>query len=593
MNTESSSTFNIALEPLVDAIFIEPGYSPTLAGLFDSDRISVPQSTATARHYIHLRPDDTINFSEDGLKISVMTEIPDSTSSPQPSSDTNINVADRHQGEIQVISSNVNPVYGEGDNATDTSDDDLDQTVTSHAAKLPPGEVTPTVRRTEQTVMETPQATTLTNLPPYKENTLYSTAQEAPTSDTVPLNQADGDSPAPSQTMELGTSNESPSSLDPAATSEPLQIPEVARAAASHSMGSHSSKRKITTVEEDEDGEEEIDEDTRAPIKKQKLFEPKVVREQRDYDEEMPDALPDGANTDAQATPSIDGISIEKSEERSDAEDAGAQEDIKPASKGKKGRPAKSTRRKTKSTSPIEPFNSSPTVVVAAQRSTKKRVPTSMSPPSSTTSSVLTGKVPNILLSNDSPCRKGTTAAFLKQQGATIIDDVKTRRAHFVCVLNGDRLTTTAKVLRSLALGKSVVTEDWITQSKQAGKFLDPDDFVHDDLKENIHVDRRAIFQNTNLFFTQTLAKGYGKGWKDIQELAKEAGASHVDEGSSGDFGTFKEGRMDVICFGQAKNDPDVLRLKKSHGVKVYHKNLLTESIRKGELDLDMEEHVL
>ena len=50
---------------------------------------------------------------------------------------------------------------------------------------------------------------------------------------------------------------------------------------------------------------------------------------------------------------------------------------------------------------------------------------------------------------------------------------------------------------------------------------------------------------------------------------------------------------MDVICFGQAKNDPDVLRLKKSHGVKVYHKNLLTESIRKGELDLDMEEHVL
>jgi hypothetical protein len=388
-----------------------------------------------------------------------------------------------------------------------------------------------------------------------------------------------------SQTMERGTSNESPGSSDPAATSEPLDASGVAFMAASGSTGSSSAKRKAPEIAEDKDEEED---NTPRSSKK-----PKVMEEQYNDYEEMPDAIRGGASKDSQESPSIDGMSIEKSAEQSDAEDAVPRKGVKPASKSKKGRSAKSPRRKTKSASPTEPFNSSPAVVVAAQRPTKKRVPTSMSPPSSATSSLLTGKVPNILLSNDSPCRKGGTATFLKKQGATIIDDVKARRAHFVCVLNGDKLTTTAKVLRSLALGKLVVIEDWIIESKKAGKFLDPDDFVHEDLKEAIHIDRRTIFQNTNLFFTQTLAKGYARGWKDIQELAKEAGASHVEEGSSGDFGTFKEGRMDVICFGQAKNDPDVLRLKKSHGVKVYHKNLLTESIRKGELDLDMEEHVL
>ena len=509
-----------------------------------------------------------------------MAEIPDS--SLQPSSDANI--------DVQVKSSNV-----DDDDANDTSDDDLDQSVTIHAAKpLVERDATP-ARSEEHAVMETPQTTTLTNLPrPNEESAPYSTAQEAPTSETVLLNEVGMGSPTEqvqnnrtardetltgsplvdsikptndidtpdvspkplktygrqhgrrvalrltsellvedtnltgpeqnsSQTVQRAPSNEASGSPDPAATSEPLEPSGIAYMAASGSIGSRSAKRKVTEIEDDEE-----DEDS-SPNSSKK---PKVMEEQYDDDEEMSDAVRDGASKDGKESPSIDGISIERSEPQSDAEDA-VQEDVKPASKAKKGRPANSTRRKTKGTSSTEPLNSSPAVVVAVQRSSKKRAPTSMSPPSSATSSVLTGKVPSILLSNESPCRKGATATFLKKQGATIIDDVKTRRSHFVCVLNGDKLTTTAKVLRSLALGKLVVTEDWVMESKKAGKFLDPDDFVHDELKETIYSDRRAIFQNTNLFFTQTLASGYEKGWKDIQELAKEAGASHVEQGKN------------------------------------------------------------
>lgn len=54
---------------------------------------------------------------------------------------------------------------------------------------------------------------------------------------------------------------------------------------------------------------------------------------------------------------------------------------------------------------------------------------------------------------------------------------------------------------------------------------------------------------------------------------------------------------MAVICFGQKGQgqgaDVDVQRLKKIPKVKVYHKNLLTQSILKGELDTDGEEHVI
>jgi hypothetical protein len=362
-------------------------------------------------------------------------------------------------------------------------------------------------------------------------------------------------------------------SPDPAATSEPYEARDVAFTAASGSMAAvgtdsgslpTSTKRKVSE-------EEEEWQDMSVSSKKRKIVTPKVVEEQYESDE-------------------IDETTLKQEEE----DDEDAERDVMAVPTRKKGRSARSARL-VKSTSPkrsTQP-NSSPVVVVPAQRTTKKRTAASNSPPSSAASSMLTGRVPHILLSNDSACRKGAIAAFLKKQGATIIDDVKTRRTHFVCVLKGDRLTTTAKVLRSLALGKLVVTEDWITESKKAGHLLEPDEFVHEDLQPTMNVDRRSIFQDTNLFFTKALVKAYGKGWQDIQDLAKEAGASHIEEGDSGTFGHLKEGRMEVICFGKEADDADVLRLQKSHRVKVYHKNLLTQSILKGELDFDGEEHVL
>ena len=236
-------------------------------------------------------------------------------------------------------------------------------------------------------------------------------------------------------------------------------------------------------------------------------------------------------------------------------------------------------------------LKSSPIVIVQQpQRASKRRTRASESPSSSVASSILTGKVPNILLSSESALHK-SCGKWLKQQGVTLIDDVKTRRTNFVCVVKDDKLTT-AKVLRSLALGKLVVTEDWITESEQAGHILEPDNFAHPSLKDSI-TDRSHMFKGKNLFFTNSLVKNvYKDAWSDIQALAKEAGASHADKGDSGTFGKWK-GIAETICFGHNDKDADVPRLMKQHGCTVYHKDFLPHSIIAGELDLDNEEYQL
>jgi hypothetical protein len=660
--SESFYTFSILLEALVDNIYIEPAISPKLTGLYDSDRIKVPQSNSAGRHYIVLRPDDIINLKEDGVKVMVVAEKTNTTNSVQSFSGANITLADRQQAEIQVKSSNAGSdqdfASEEMKHETDESDDDLDPTVAGLPARaLSGGETTPATKRTiNQTIMETPSATTL---PKDIASEPYPTAHEVPTSDTVilrdqgaespttrvqetkvtkvvmedsPLAQEVANLPSTPPAADFDMSDQTPlavrtygaeqagrtihtkigtlalentsasgfeqgveqieeidmdvrSSPDLAVTSE-YEPKDVAYAAASASM-TGSAKRKVSDLEDEEQSEGMMD--PCLSSNKRRFRGPRVMQEQHE------DGYAEGAKSETIRVNSNaierDDLSIEKSEQ-SDADEAEPEEDIKPARKGRKGKLAKPARRSIKSISRTsQPPKSSPELVVTTSRSIRKRQ--SGSPQSSMASSMLAGGTPSILLSSDSPLRKPASANFLKSKGASIIDDVKTRRAHFVCVLNGDKLTTTAKVLRSLALGKLVVTEDWIMMSKKAKELLEPEDFVHKDLKHTIEKDRSVIFHGINLFFTTALAEAYGKGFKAIKDLAKDAGANHVEVGSTGSFGSFKNGRMEVICFGQRDNDPDVERLQQSHKVKVYHKNLLTQSILKGELDMDGDEHVL
>ena len=221
-------------------------------------------------------------------------------------------------------------------------------------------------------------------------------------------------------------------------------------------------------------------------------------------------------------------------------------------------------------------------------RPTPPKLPTK-SPSSSVASAALTGKVPKMLLSMSEIANDAKLKTWLKSQGGIIIEQVPSKGTNFICVVGVGVLHTTAKLLRTLAMGNLVATDEWVLRSKEAGHLLDPDGYIHEDLADTAELSRSKLFRGKTLFFTDKLVKDYGAaGWANIEILAQEAGASHVEKGTASKGGK-KKGQGNVIFFGSDESDSDVKRLIEEYDRTVYHKDLLTQSILRGAVDLDDE----
>lgn len=208
-------------------------------------------------------------------------------------------------------------------------------------------------------------------------------------------------------------------------------------------------------------------------------------------------------------------------------------------------------------------------------------------------STAMSGRAPKLLFSHSKVNNNKGVMAWLRQQGATEIEEIPTKRSHFICVVQSGTLATTAKILRTLAMGKAVVTDDWVTDSKAEGQLLEPDDYMHEDLEASIKADRGRLFKGHILFFTKKLVQSYGQsGWQSIQALCHEAGANLVDHGVAGS-GRTTALLGKTIFFGNDADDTDVKTLALEHDFTVYHKDLLTQSVLRGELDLESDEFVI
>lgn len=228
---------------------------------------------------------------------------------------------------------------------------------------------------------------------------------------------------------------------------------------------------------------------------------------------------------------------------------------------------------------------SSPEVIMAPLRARGATSKTPTETPSSTATSSFSGKPPKLLISQFKP--SAGLAKFMRSQGALTIENVPTRRTNFVCVVKSDKkLTKTPKVLRSLALGKQVVTERWINDSAAAKELLDPAAFVHEELAATIDIDRRRLFSGKVLFFTNAAVQEYGAdNWFEMKQLATEAGACSVDSGTATKGGRMT-GRNTIVYLGVDK-DEDVTALMKDYDRVVYHKDIIKEAVVSGELHLD------
>jgi len=236
-------------------------------------------------------------------------------------------------------------------------------------------------------------------------------------------------------------------------------------------------------------------------------------------------------------------------------------------------------------------------VVASASRNTRAKTKppspsvmitrNSKTPTAAPSSTALLVKVSKVLLSKIKLASK--QVKFLEKQGVRVVEEIPSVGSNFICVTHAGELGTTAKLLRSLALGKAIVTDEWVTQSKAAGYLLPTTNFIHEAIAPTMQADRRHLFQSRTLFFTNLLVQQYDDGWPSVEALARDAGASRVEKGTARK-GADLTPRRDIIYFGcNEKGDHDAVSLVETEGKVVFGKDMLTQSVLRGVL-LDGEE---
>jgi len=236
-----------------------------------------------------------------------------------------------------------------------------------------------------------------------------------------------------------------------------------------------------------------------------------------------------------------------------------------------------------------------PTSTPDSSASSIKRKVTRSSP--STVPKAYTGSKPRAVFSNSTIPNRPHIMRFFSAQGGKEVNKI-TENGYDILVVGDNHLKKTSKLLLSIALGKSIVTDAWVIQSSKAEKLLDTDPFVPDDpereeewgftLREaTSRNNRRSLFSGKTLYFTPALKKEYGSSFKEIEGLMKVVGADHVVSKPPRDLD--EDGGPNIIAVGLEHGDLDVVGLLE-HKRTCFNKDLLSLSILRGKLDLESDE---
>lgn len=92
-----------------------------------------------------------------------------------------------------------------------------------------------------------------------------------------------------------------------------------------------------------------------------------------------------------------------------------------------------------------------------------------------------------------------------------------------------------------------------------------------------------------NIYFTPKLRSDYKKGWDDIHKIVEQAGAAQILSSAPSKI---PKGTEVMLYLGSEKSDSHVASLQ-AKGIEVFSKDIISQSILKGELVLDKEKYGL
>ena len=201
------------------------------------------------------------------------------------------------------------------------------------------------------------------------------------------------------------------------------------------------------------------------------------------------------------------------------------------------------------------------------------------------------GQRPNLILSGGSKCKENhKLLSWLKKQGVHVLDSTPKTGTDYVCVVKvGKELPRTIKVLRALARGSTILTDDWLTDSHKAGQLLDTTQYTHPDPAAAVDLQRSRVFQGMTLYFTNgSYEKHDLDEWRELGTLAKDSGATIMKHGKQ----VVPKGTTSVMYFGGGDGDEGAMTLI-AQGQTVYRKDLFMQSLLQGTLVVDDNEFKL
>lgn len=192
---------------------------------------------------------------------------------------------------------------------------------------------------------------------------------------------------------------------------------------------------------------------------------------------------------------------------------------------------------------------------------------------------------------------------FLRANGGKKMQNVSAPGVNFLVVGPGE-LKRTPKFTISVALGKWVVEDQWLIDSKEVGYFLNPDPYIpHDPTYEKVWSFslRTAIARGRNgennileehtIYITPALlaqVKAF-KQEESLIEMLKTTGASSIIRKAPKGKKEDDENGDKTLILGADKGDNDVVGLEKL-GWKVYGTGIVAVSVLRGRLEVGEKE---
>ncbi|KAI9715376.1 MAG: hypothetical protein M1812_006021 [Candelaria pacifica] len=220
---------------------------------------------------------------------------------------------------------------------------------------------------------------------------------------------------------------------------------------------------------------------------------------------------------------------------------------------------------------------------------------------SATTKAQYDGDPPRIVYSNSNIPSKPHLLKFLRGQKAKKVEVVSADGSDFLCVGSGE-LKKTTKLILSVALGKTVVTDDWVVDSSRAGFLLDPTPYLPSDstrerlwgfkLQEAIERGKQGaqVFDGWTIYLTPSLRKEL-KDPKELQQIAYAAGADDVILHAP--IKPAKNLSENSLVLGSSEHDDDAAAGLVKKGWSLYDKEIVSLSMLRGTLVIDNDEFKL